>query len=227
MKYAIIIPAYNASKTIQKLISKIQNHIPLNDIFVINDGSKDNTLEILRSEKINVINLKQNQGKGFAIKKSIDYLKSNHFSYNYLIFIDSDLQHNPDEIPKFIDYQKQNNSNLIIGRRSMKLGKMPFQRILSNKIVSFFASLFAHQQIPDAQSGYRLIDFDKLKTIDIQADRFDIEVEMILKFGKKNYKIDSIPIETIYNSDNLSYIKGLREIKNTILLFWRFLFYGK
>ena len=220
----VLIPVYNGEKTIEKLINLIlEQKTSYNlDILVVNDGSKDTTLGILSKlrEQIMIISHAKNQGKGAALKTGFNYLLRNSGKYSAVITLDSDLQHDPSDLPLFMD--KYDKYDIILGSRLHDIKKMPFSRKLANFLSSFFATLFVGQKIADCQTGYRLIKTDVLQNLSLDGDGYELETELILQAGFKKYKIGSVEIKTIYN-DSVSYINKFDDTVKVIKIFWRYL----
>ncbi|MBC7334253.1 MAG: glycosyltransferase family 2 protein [Actinobacteria bacterium] len=210
-KIAILIPAYNEGKYIGKVIEGCLKHRM--DIIVVNDGSTDNTSEIVRSfpeqEGFRIILLEhsKNQGKGAALKTGFKYVIEH--DYYGVITMDADIQHDPDEIPKFIETVEKEDPDIIVGSRFHSLKGMPFDRILANTISTGIISTIAGKKIRDVQSGFRYISSRVLKDIKLETQKFDLESEILLKASWQGYNIINIPIKSIYYKDFTSYFHPL------------------
>ncbi len=165
-------------------------------ILIINDGSTVGSLDVIRGKNVDFFSFDTNQGKGAALKKGFEIAYSK--GYDYAITIDADGQHYAEDIPKFIDKLHNSHKNtLIIGIRQFGnnvSGRTKFGKNLSNVLCSFFSA----RKIKDAQSGFRLYplkEIVKLKTI---ANRYDFEVEVIVKAMWRNIYIDHIPVKVLY-----------------------------
>jgi len=203
MKIGALIPAYNAEKEIHATIKGIEKY--LDDIIVIDDGSKDRTVTIARESKVTVLCHKQNQGKGAALKTG--FIKALSSNWDAVITIDADGQHSPNFIPLFIESFCQNSYDIIIGSRMNNLHSMPFHRLLSNKITSYMVSKRIRQKIIDSQCGFRLIKAEVLRKISLQTSHYDTESEILLKSGLLGYRIGFIDIDTIYGNNSSSSIR--------------------
>ncbi len=203
----VIVPVYNGEKNIQNIINKLSKQIPLKQVIVVNDGSTDGTNSaLLQIADIIYLSHDINRGKGAALKTGISYaikLKQ----CKHIITLDSDGQHDPKEIPKFIKAAQETKADIIIGSRMADLADMPIHRILSNKITSYLISLRTMQAVEDSQSGYRLFKTNLFKHVKLICNYFDFETEVLLKAGAKGYKITQIEIATIYPQNNVSAIK--------------------
>jgi glycosyltransferase involved in cell wall biosynthesis len=215
LSYDILIPVYNAEKTIYELLSRIHESAspkPL-CIIVVDDGSQDKTSNILQSFDVFKIRLNENKGKGQALRVGFNaFLKKS--TAEYLLCMDADLQHPVESIPNFIEQASRTRSSLIIGSRKLKIGVMPLHRILSNRITSFIMSLMSGQPILDSQCGFRLIHRELLNSVlaDLQQSGFQMESEFILKTARGGYKIDFVSIPTIYHNESSS----IRNFQDTI-----------
>jgi hypothetical protein len=107
-------------------------------------------------------------------------------------------------IPEFIKRYEETGADIIVGNRLGDTTTMPVERVFSNRTTSYIVSLLAGQKIPDSQSGYRLIKTAAVKDLVLTSDRFEMESELLIKAGRKEYKIDSIPISALYEGAHSS-----------------------
>ena len=217
-RFLVLIPAYNASLTICELIEKTSRFVNKSDIVVIDDGSIDQTFNFAKSTGVVVLRHRENQGKGEALKTGFKYaLKKN---YDALLTIDSDLQHDPSSIPVFLKQANHDFSGIIVGTREIHLKNMPFARWLTNNLTSAILSVLSGQSIRDSQSGYRLISTQVLQKIKLKARKYDLESEILIKAGRKGFKINAVPIKTIYHGGK-SFINPFMDTGRFIKLMWR------
>ncbi len=221
-KTLVIIPAYNSNLTISELIEKTSKFTDKSDIVVIDDGSKDQTFRIAQRAGAVVLKHEKNKGKGEALKTGFKYALEKN--YDALLTIDADLQHDPSSIRDFQQKANRNFSGIIIGTRDVHLKTMPFARWLSNSLTSVILSILSGQTIRDSQSGYRLISTPVLKKVKLKAKKYDLESEILVKAGRKGFKIDAIPIKTIYGGGK-SFINPFVDTARFIKLMWRSLWW--
>lgn len=196
MDIPILIPVYNEQATIGQLVKECRCYS--DSIYVVDDGSTDRSAQIAQNEGAVVISHNKNKGKGASLRDSFQKILEKDFEA--IITMDGDGQHDPVEIPNFIQKFKESNADLILGNRADRRA-MPFVRQITNKFMSRIISSIVGQKIPDSQSGFRLIKAEILKSIDLKTSNFEIESEIIIKIGRMGGRIVSIPISTIYRRE--------------------------
>ncbi len=216
----VMIPAYNEADGLGNLLSQIKKRGF--SVLVVDDGSKDVTYQIAKQYADIVLRNERNFGKGFSLRKGIEYLTANQ-QFDCLITMDADRQHSPNDLDEFIR-EAASGSFFVIGNRMDVPGNMPAIRIITNKFMSWLISKVAGQKITDSQCGFRLIKREVLEKLTTKTKKFEIESEMLINVSRMGYKIKSIPIESIYNknlsskirpfSDTLRFFKFILKIKN-------------
>lgn len=219
-KTAVVIPAFNAEKTIKQVICTIETMIPLNQIIVVDDGSEDQTGKKAKEAGVFVLRHPQNRGKGAALKTGITSAAQN--GWQYVITIDADGQHDPNAIPSFLTKEE---GDIIIGARNHSLQSTPWPRYLSNKITSLILSLIVRQQIADSQSGYRLIRSELIQMFPLLSQRYEMESEILIRAGRLGFSIDAIRVKTIYSNHNLSHIQPVRDTWRFVVMVFKSFFW--
>jgi len=216
----IVIPVFNAEKTIGALIDDIigQGTEPEN-IIVVDDGSFDRTGEIVRCFGVTCLTHQKNLGKGAALKHGFRIAQAKHM--NRVFTLDADGQHMVSEMGDFLKYK--DDFKLIIGfRHNMK--SMPMLRRLVNRTTSLVVSLFADSHQVDVQCGFRLIDLAIFDRLILRTNNYQTESEMVIRAARLKYRIGSIPITTVYDREK-SYINPfvdtLRFLKMAVGFLWR------
>lgn len=197
MKLCVIIPAFNESKAIREIITKVRK-LGL-AVLVVDDGSTDNTAEIAAAGGATVIKNKVNNGKGAALAMGFHYALDK--GMEAVITMDGDGQHAPDDITIFLSAIPNSNSGIIIGNRMSRKANMPLLRVLTNKFMSRLISSIVKQEIPDTQCGFRLIKSEVLKILDLKTCKYDTESEILIKAARRGFKINSVPVSTIYRGE--------------------------
>jgi len=221
-KTAAVVPAYNAELHLPAVIEDISQFIPKRHIIVVDDGSVDDTHRVAQDAGATVVQHEVNQGKGAALisgaRKALD------LGMDYMITLDADGQHDPAEIPQFVEHEAKSGADIIVGNRMDDRKDMPFIRIFANRSTSAFVSLRTGIKIPDSQNGYRMLKTDIFKKIDVVTKRYDTESEILIKTAGLGGKIESIPVQTIYGTEVSSvnpFIDTLRFFRMVVRsLFW-------
>jgi glycosyltransferase involved in cell wall biosynthesis len=198
-----VIPAYNESKHIASVIQKARAFLP---VLVVDDGSKDDTASTAEKNGAVVVRQVPNQGKGKALISGFHYALAEGF--HAVVMLDADGQHDPAEISRFLQAYEEHHSDLVIGQREFRY--MPRLRRTTNTFGTWMFSWAAGQYIPDNQSGYRLLSRRMMEaTLASRETNFEFEVEMIVVCIRNQFRMDWVPISTIYG-DEKSHIRPLR-----------------
>jgi glycosyltransferase involved in cell wall biosynthesis len=188
-----LIPGYNEGPRIAAVVEGVGRQLP---VIVVDDGSLDDTAERAREAGATVIEQRPNAGKGAALRTG--FRRALEEGYDAVLTLDADGQHDPAEIPSFLAaFAAQPRPDLVIGRRNFRA--MPPIRRLSNTIGGKAFSWAVGREVPDNQSGYRLIGRRVMAaTIDSDEGGFEFEVEMITTCIRLGGTIAWVPIRTIY-----------------------------
>lgn len=221
-KIAILIPAYNASQTLPELVDRIKRNFCAEKIIVVNDGSRDGTFDAAKQAGATVLNHSVNQGKGEALRTGFDYVIEN--GCDFVVTLDADLQHRPEELTLFAERIEKGSHDLLIGTRDFSFKNMPFDRVLTNFVSSVILTLLSGQTIRDSQSGYRMISCRILREVKLKCRKYDLESEILIKAGRKGFKIGEVPITTLYEGSR-SFINPLIDTGRFIKICWKSLFW--
>ena len=187
-----LIPAYQEGPRIGAVVKTARAHLP---VVVIDDGSSDDTAARAEAAGATVVHQLPNAGKGAALRAGFRYALDG--GYAAAVTLDADGQHDPDEIPAFLDVFRERRPELVIGKRAF--GEMPPVRRLSNTLGGLTLSAALGRNVPDNQSGYRLIGRVLLRAM-LESDEsgFEFEVEMIARCIALGLPLADVPIRTIY-----------------------------
>jgi glycosyltransferase involved in cell wall biosynthesis len=208
MRWSVVIPAYNADASLERLIARIGAFIPPGNVLVVDDGSQDRTAEVAEDAGAKLLKRIQNGGKGRALRDGFGQLAGS--DADWVLCIDADGQHDPEVIPAFQQAAETGHYDLIIGNRLQDLTGMPLTRRFSNRFSSLLVSLRTGEKLPDVQCGYRAIKADLLERLNLQSEAYDIEVEMILKAWRLGGRIGWVRVPTIYRGER-SFLKKFPE----------------
>ena len=204
---AAVIPAYNEEKHIGDVVRRTRQK--LDHVLVVDDGSRDKTVDQAREAGAEVIVHPQNRGKGETIKTGLRHWAERQIEF--VIILDADGQHRPEEIDRFVAAAlSADEPKLILGNRMKDVSSMPLIRRIVNRWMSRRISAACGQEIPDTQCGFRLLHRQLIPNLLGGAARFDYETEMLIVASRKGFRIDSVPISTVY-SDEVSSIHPVRD----------------
>jgi glycosyltransferase involved in cell wall biosynthesis len=228
---AAVIPAYQDEKHIGDIVRRTRER--LDHVLVVDDGSSDQTAQRARDAGAQVIVHDQNRGKGEAIKTGLAHWlgaanTSPHTAggldreVTWVSLLDSDGQHLPEEIDRFLSAAARTTQpTFLIGNRMNNVTGMPIIRRVVNRYMSRQISHVCKQEIPDTQCGFRMLDRQLIPELLGGGDRFDYDTEVLIIASRKGYRIESVPITTVY-TDQVSKIRPLRDAIRFLKLIWRY-----
>ena len=196
LKILALLPAYNEEAHLGKVLSQVKEQTA--DVLVVDDGSKDKTAEIARAAGVEVLSRGYNCGKGQSLKDG--YVWALEHGYDAVIMLDADGQHDPACIKDFIQKYHETHAHLIIGARNYS--EIPLRRRIPNIMGKIMFSIAVGHDIPDNQSGYRMLDRTLMeRMLESEESRYHFEVEMIAICIAKDWKIEWVTIPTIYGDE--------------------------
>jgi glycosyltransferase involved in cell wall biosynthesis len=213
---AAVIPAYQDEKHIGDIARRTRER--LDHVLVVDDGSTDQTEQRAREAGAEVIVHAQNEGKGEAIKTGLTHWlgaanpsSGQDRQITWVVLLDSDGQHLPEEIDRFLlAAASVTRPTFFIGNRMDDVARMPLVRRVVNRYMSNEISRVCGQKIPDTQNGYRMLDRQLIPDMLGGGHRFDYDTEALIIASRKGYRIESVPITTVY-TDQVSKIHPVRD----------------
>lgn len=197
--YTILIPAYEPCSTLCDLVDALQGY----EIVVVNDGSSaacDGYFAAVREKGCTVLAHEVNRGKGRAIKTGIEYVLSTGGAN--VVTVDADGQHLPQDVARVIEAMEETPSAIIIGARAFT-GRVPMRSRMGNAITRNVFHAATGSRIHDTQTGLRALPQGTLeKILQLPGDRYEFEIEMLLRAGDMSLRVLEVPIETVYLNGN-------------------------
>ena len=210
---AALIPCYFEEKSIRDVAAR--THAQLDTVLVVDDGSTDSTESEARAAGVEVVRHTVNQGKGAAIKTGLKNLAARE-NFEYLLILDGDGQHAPEEIPRFLEEANRSHAAMLVGNRMADTRTMPFVRKMTNRFMSWQISQVCGRSIPDSQCGFRMLKRDLAPALAaIETTKFDFETEMLVVASRKGCEIGAVPISTIYGDE----VSKIHPVRDTIRFF--------
>jgi glycosyltransferase involved in cell wall biosynthesis len=223
MRICALIPAFNEAPHIATVVEKAREHVA--EVVVIDDGSGDGTADIARAAGATCLQSPTNWGKASALRAGIAFARDHNF--DYVITLDGDGQHLPEDIPVMIRVAEEHGADLVIGARCFDRTRMPRSRYFSNIIGSRLASKLVGREVRDSQSGFRLFRLDKLDGEKLRSRYYELEMEILIKMARSGCTIAHAPIRTIYDDGQArSKMKPVRDTVRVCLWSLAFRFLG-
>ncbi|MEZ5046311.1 MAG: DUF2062 domain-containing protein [Chitinophagaceae bacterium] len=226
-KVCILLPTYNNEKTIADVIE--QSLAQTSHVIVVNDGSTDNTENIIKSYPVQLVQYKKNKGKGFALRQGFNYALQQ--DYQYAITIDTDGQHFPSDCVYFLEAIAEHSNAIMIGARNMTQENVPGKSSFGNKFSNFWFKVETGKTLPDTQSGFRLYPIYQYKKSKWFTRKYEFEIEVIVRSVWSGIEIIPIPIKVFYpkREERISHFRPFKDfsrisVLNTVLVLITFLY---
>lgn len=212
----VIIPTYNNARTLRRVVDGVRRYTT--SIIVVNDGSTDATSQILAGyADVATIHLPFNKGKGHALRMGFREARARGF--DHAITIDSDGQHFPDDIPQFVHAIETDGVALLIGDRNMDREGIPGKSSFGNRFSNFWFRFETGIRLSDTQSGFRLYPINELQGIRLYTNKFEFEVEVIVKAAWHGIPVRNIPIRVLYDpAERVSHFRPFRDFTRISIL---------
>lgn len=222
-KLSIIIPVYNEAATIAEILARVDEVMLAawdKEIIVVNDGSTDETgkclVDLSGRYDFKLITLNNNHGKGEAIKQAL--VKA---TGDYIIVQDADLEYNPVDYLKLLE--AVDGDNVVYGSRNLEPKKRGYYvYTLGGRFLTWLINKFWHTKLTDINTGYKLIPTDLLRSLNLQARRFDFCEEVTIKLLRRGFEIVEVPISyeprSFKQGKKIRWYDGLRAVYTIIKL---------
>lgn len=216
MKIVAVIPAYKEATQIADVLTRTRSFV--DEMIVVNDGSPDETAGVALKNGARVVSHVINRGLGAAIGTGFAVAKKR--GADVVITLDADGQHDPTEIPKFIEAVK-GGADVVIGSRMISREGMPWYRQAANLLGNISTLVLFGAYVTDSQSGFRAFSRAALNKIEIKTNRMEVSSELIAEAKHHGFKIVEVPIKAIYTDYSLSkgqsFFVGIKTLFKLIL----------
>jgi glycosyltransferase involved in cell wall biosynthesis len=189
----VVIPCFNECASITALVAATRQYLPR--VMVVDDGSTDDTAILAKAAGAVVVSHERNLGKGAALRTGLSLALMQGFEW--AVTLDGDGQHAPEDLPALLRCAKQTGALLVIGNRMDNAHAMPWLRRLVNRWMSRKLSQRVGQQLPDTQSGFRLIHLGSWAALPLMTERFEVESETLMAFLAAGCQVEFVPIQVI------------------------------
>ena len=227
----VIIPTYNNERTLARVIREVLNYVPSGCVIIVNDGATDSTAEILKTfeNEVTILVNEVNKGKGYSLRKAFKF--AHEKGYSNALTIDSDGQHYPSDISLLVEKAIQHPGAVIMGSRNMNQEGVPQKSSFGNKFSNFWFKVETWITLPDTQTGFRIYPLQPLKKIWLVTNKFELEIEVIVKLAWRFVPFVAVPIQVKYDpNERVSHFRPGRDftrisILNTFLVLIALIWY--
>lgn len=209
-KLLLIVPAYNEQESIERVINNIIINFPELDYVVVNDGSKDSTLNILKKNSFNYLNLSVNVGLHGAIQAGLKYAAEKN--YECAIQYDGDGQHRAEYVKFLAEAVLNNECDIAIGSRFVVKGRPNSMRMIGSRLITFAIALVTGKKINDPTSGMRAYN-KQIINLFAKSINFGPEPDTIAYMLMQKYRIKEIQVEMDERLAGVSYLGISASIK--------------
>jgi len=222
-------PAYNAANTLEKTYNDIPKEY-VDEIILVDDFSKDKTVEIARKLNIDKI-IVHEKNKGYGGNQKTCYRTALKTNADIIVMVHPDYQYDPKKIPEIIKPIQDDRADVVYGSRMLirgdaKKGGMPWWKIIGNRALTIYFQLFLKMKITDAATGYIAYSRKVLETIPFMrnSNGMTFDEEAMIQIVSKKFRIVEIPIPTRYE-DTSSSTTFPTCVKYGLKIFWRVIRY--
>jgi glycosyltransferase involved in cell wall biosynthesis len=195
MLLSVIVPVFNEEQTVGNIIQRVKAVMEKlgcrYEVIVVDDCSRDRSLEISKREGVKVYQLKEHMGKGYALRAGLAKAKG-----EIIVTIDSDGSHRPEELPLLLAPVLQDQADLVIGSRYLSQKSVAARRLnaFGVRLFNFLIRLFTKTAVSDSQSGYRVMKSQVLAGMRLKSGEYEIESEMLVKTAQRGFRVMEVPI---------------------------------
>ncbi len=215
MKVFVVLPAFNAEKTLKRTVDDIPKEV-VDKIILTDDKSSDRTVELAKSLGLEVI--EHDTNRGYGANQKTCYKKALEQGADIVVMVHPDYQYDPTVIPKIIEPIKNGEADAVFGSRMMKGGAieggMPLWKRNVNILLTAFENIVLGTYLSEFHSGFRAYSADLLRTVnfDLNSDKFVFDTEIIVQALIHHFKIAEIPIQARYfdEASKIKLLAGMR-----------------
>lgn len=214
MKLLIVIPAYNESMNIERVVDHLTHNFPQYDYVVVNDGSRDDTAAICRKRGYTLIDLPINLGLSGAVQAGMRYAVKER--YDAVLQMDGDGQHRPEYIAVLQKTMEESGAEIVIGSRFVTEKKPHTMRMMGSNLISAIIKISTGKRIMDPTSGMRLFGRDIVKEFAYDMN-YGPEPDTISYLLKQGVKVEEVQVTMDERIAGESYLNFVRSVKYMML----------
>lgn len=200
----VIIPTYNESRNIDRMITKLMNSYLMVDVLVVDDGSPDGTADVVRkmqheyAGRVHLIERTGKLGLGTAYVAGFRFALSMH--YTYICEMDADFSHDPNDIPRLVEVVSRDEADLAIGSRycaGISIINWPLSRLILSYSANLYARIITRMPVMDTTAGFKCFHRKVLESIQlerIKSNGYSFQIEMHLRTWDRGFRIKEVPV---------------------------------
>lgn len=220
MRLSVIVPVYNESATIVLLLKKLLKVRQIKEIVVVNDGSTDDTLKKVakvKSRKLHIYS-KRNGGKGSAVRFGLKKVTG-----DYVLIQDADLEYDPADITLLLQPIEKGRVQVVYGSRfTGPHSNLLFWHRLGNTFLNLITNLLYNTTLSDLETCYKILPTKLLRSLDLQANSFELEPEITCKLLRQGIHIFEVPISYVGRGHDegkkINWYDGLAAVRTIVTL---------
>jgi len=217
-RIAVVIPAFRAAATVAEVVTRAAGALPGASVYVVDDGSGDDTAARARAAGAQVYPHSKNRGKGAALTTGVDRALGDGAAW--IVTLDADGQHPPERLPALLDLLQRGEADLVLGSRE-RTAAMPWPRRLTNRVSAALASRVGGTPVADAQTGYRAFTREVALRVRPRETRYDYETAFLLAALAAGFRMRAVPVPTIYAGE-ASHFRSWTDTWLLALVFFRY-----
>lgn len=196
MKLSVLIPVYNEYKTVLDVLDLVKSVNINKEIIIVDDCSDDGTRELLKKEigdgveGVKVFYHDKNMGKGAAVRTALE--KANG---DYVIIQDADMEYSPHDMLKLVEAVEETKAEAVYGSRFLETWKVTsYPHYLVNKFLTSLTNVLFGSSLTDMETCYKMVKTDVIRSLSLQANKFELEPEITAKLLKRGCVIKEVPV---------------------------------
>ncbi len=205
LKVLVVIPVYNHAGTLRAVAERTLAVQP--DVLVVDDGSTDGGADTLAGLPLTVIRHPRNLGKGAAILTAAR--EGRRLGMTHLVTLDADGQHDPADLPRFLELIRREPGALVVGTRDFGRAEVPGSSRFGRSFSNFWLRVQTGVRLGDAQSGFRAYPLEVLENLPLSERRFSFEIEVLVKAAWAGVPLREVPVSVVYPPDRVSHFHTL------------------
>jgi glycosyltransferase involved in cell wall biosynthesis len=230
LKVIVVLPAYNAEKTLRKTVADIPRDY-VDDIILVDDFSKDKTLRV--ANELGLITHKHTKNLGYGANQKTCYKLALEYGADIVVMLHPDHQYDPKLISYFVNYIRDGYFDVVLGSRIKSYkeavsGGMPRYKYFANRGLSLIENIVARQNLSEWHTGYRTYSKKVLKSIDYNkfSDDFVFDTQMLFAIVEKGFRIGevSVPVKYSRESSSINWKRSIIYGLSTLVVAFKFLF---